>query len=160
MRQNKTSSKAEARSTYIYYEANGTKYEVKPGVDGVTEVDIAMLHQADNDEFNADRRENYHVPVHYDAYRDANGDEASDRNEYLADGGGNPETGMIEAMSRDERDSRFKAICDRLQPQQRELVLQKLAGRSNVDIAAEEGVTETAIRNRLRKIQKKFKNLR
>ncbi|MDR1409308.1 MAG: hypothetical protein LBJ12_03355 [Oscillospiraceae bacterium] len=52
MRQNKTSNKPEARSTYIYYGADGTKYELKPGVDGVTEMDVAMLHESDDEEFN------------------------------------------------------------------------------------------------------------
>jgi len=47
-----------------------------------------------------------------------------------------------------------------LLPQQRDLIQKKLQGRSNVDIAAEEGVTEAAIRNRLAKIQKKFEKLR
>jgi DNA-directed RNA polymerase specialized sigma24 family protein len=158
MRQNKTSSKN--RDTYIYYRADGTKVELKPDEDGVTELDIATLHEMDDEGYNGDRREDYHIPVHYQAYQDGDGDSADDRNDYLADGGGNPETSLIECMSRDERSSLFKAIWDRLQPQQRELVLQKLAGRSNVDIAAEEGVTETAIRNRLKKIQEKFKKLR
>ena len=158
MRQNKTSNKPEARSTYIYYGADGTKYELKPGVDGVTEMHIAMLHQVDDDEFNSHRRENYHVPVHYQAYVD--GDSADDRNDYLADNSGNPEIAFIGTMERAERDSRFKAVWDRLLPQQKELALKKLAGRSNIDIAAEDGVSETAIRNRLKKIQDKLKNFR
>lgn len=160
MRQNKTSSKQEARSTYIYYGANGTKYELKPGVDGVTEMHIAMLHQADDDEFNAQRREDYHVPVHYQAYEDGDGDSADDRNDYLADNSSNPEAAFICAMESAKKDNGFKAVWDRLLPQQKELALKKMAGRSNVDIAAEEGVSETAIRNRLKKIQDKFKNLR
>lgn len=160
MRQNKTSSKQEARSTYIYYGADGTKYELKPGVDGVTEMHIALLHQEDDDEFNSQRREDYHVPVHYQAYEDGDGDSADDRNDYLADNNGNPETTFIGAMEKAEKDSRFKAVWDSLLPQQEELALKKLAGRTNVDIAAEEGVSEAAIRNRLRKIQEKFKNLK
>lgn len=160
MRQNKTSSKQEARSTYIYYGANGTKYELKPGVDGVTEMHIAMLHQADDDEFNAQRREDYHVPVHYQAYEDGDGDSADDRNDYLADNSSSSEAAFICAMESAEKDSRFKAVWDRLLQQQKELALKKMAGRSNVDIAAEEDVSETAIRNRLKKIQDKFKNLR
>lgn len=160
MRQNKTSSRPEARSTYIYYSADGTKYELKPGVDGVTEMDIAMLHQEDDDEFNGRRREDYHVPVHYQAYEDGDGDSADDRNDYLADNRVNPETAFIGDMEKAEKDSRFKAVWDRLLPQQKELALKKLAGRSNVDIAAEEGVSEAAIRNRMKKIQDKFKNLK
>jgi DNA-directed RNA polymerase specialized sigma24 family protein len=158
MRQNKTSSKN--RDTYIYYRADGTKVELKPDEDGVTELDIAILHEMDDDEYNSNRREDYHVPVHYQAYQDGDGDSADDRNEYLADGDGNPETALIEAMNRAERNSCFKAVWDSLLPQQRELAIKKLAGRSNTDIADEESVSEAAIRSRLKKIQERFKKLR
>lgn len=158
MRQNKTSSKN--RTTYTYFSADGTKVRINPGENGVTETLIAMLHQEDDDEFNSQRREDYHAPVHYQAYEDGDGDSAEDRNDYLADNSGNPETALIGAMAKAEKDTRFKAVWDRLLPQQKELALKKMTGRSNVDIAAEEGVSETAIRNRLKKIQDKFKNLR
>jgi DNA-directed RNA polymerase specialized sigma24 family protein len=158
MRQNKTSSKN--RDTYIYYRADGTNVELKPDEDGVTELDIAILHEMDDNEFNGDRREDYHVPVHYQAYQDGDGDSADDRNDYLSDGGANPETALISDMERAEWDGRFKAVWDNLLPQQRELAIKKLAGRSNTDIAAEENVSEAAIRNRLKKIQERFKNLR
>ena len=160
MRQNKTSKKFEARSTYIYYGADGTKYEIQPGLDGVTEMHIAMLHQEDDDEFNGQRREDYHIPVHYQAYEDGEGDSANDRNDYLADISSNPEAALIGAMERAESDSWFNTVWDRLLPRQKELVLKKLTGRTNVDIADEEGVSEAAVRNRLRKIQDKFKNIK
>ena len=38
-----------------------------------------------------------------------------------------------------------------------ELVMKKLRGMSNTDIAAAEGVTEAAVRNRLKKVQERFK---
>jgi DNA-directed RNA polymerase specialized sigma24 family protein len=159
MRQNKTSKKN--RDTYIFYDADGNKVmELKPGEDGVTEILISTLHGMDDDEYNDQRREDYHVPVHYQAYQDGDGDSAEDRNDYLADDKENPETALFEEMECAEWDSRFKAIWDRLQPQQRELAQKKLAGMTNTDIAAEEGVSEAAIRNRLKKIQEKFKNLR
>ena len=160
MRQNKTSNKAGARSTYIYYGADGTKYKLKPGVDGVTEMHIAMLHQEDDDDFNGQRREDYHIPVHYQAYEDCEGDSANDRNDYLADISSNPEAALIGAMERAESDGWFNTVWDRLLPRQKELVLKKLTGRTNVDIADEEGVSEAAVRNRLRKIQDKFNNLK
>lgn len=62
MRLQKTSKKN--RTTYIYYGADGKKLmELKPGENGVTEADIAMLHEQDDMEFNAERREAYHAPV-------------------------------------------------------------------------------------------------
>lgn len=48
-------------------------------------------------------------------------------------------------------------LWDALLPQQRELVMKKLRGMSNTDIAAAEGVTEAAVRNRLKKVQERFK---
>jgi len=94
------------------------------------------------------------------AYEDGEGDSADDRNDSLADVSSNPEAALNGAMERAESDSWFNAVWDRLLPQQKELVLKKLTGRTNVDIADEEGVSEAAVRNRLRKIQDKFKNLK
>ena len=119
-----------------------------------------MLHQEDDDEFNGQRREDYRIPVHYQAYEDGEGDSANDRNDYLADISSNPEAALIGAMERAESDSWFNTVWDRLLPRQKELVLKKLTGRTNVDIADEEGVSEAAVRNRLRKIQDKFNNLK
>lgn len=158
MRKIKTSKKN--RTTYSYYSVNGTKITLRPGENGVTEALIAMLHESDDAEFNAQRREDYHVPVHYHAYTDGDGDDAEDRNDYLADTRINPEESFIEVLTKSEHSAAFKEIWDGLQPQQRSLAIKKLQGRTNVEIAAEEGVTEAAIRNRLAKIQNKFKNLR
>lgn len=158
MRQFKTSKKN--RTNYTYYYADGTKFMLTPGENGITEADIAMLHESDDTEFNAQRRENYHAPVHYQAYTDGDSNNADDRNDYLADTSADPEKSLIEVLIRAEHSTAFKKIWDELLPQQRDLIQKKLQGRSNVDIAAEEGVTEAAIRNRLAKIQKKFEKLR
>lgn len=158
MRRNKTSKKN--RTNYTYYYADGTKFTLTPGENGVTEALIAMLHQEDDTEFNAQRREDYHVPVHYQVYTDGDGDNADDRNDYLADTSADPEESFIEVLTRAERSTAFREIWDALQPQQRSLAIKKLQGRTNVDIATEENSTEAAIRSRLTKIKKKFKNLR
>ena len=159
MRQQKTSKKN--RDTYIYYGADGKKVvELVPGENGVTEALITLLHEADDEEFNTNRREDYLAPIHYQAYKDSEGDEVEDRNGYLTDDSFNPEKAFIEGITRTERSAAFKEIWDELLPQQRDLIQKKAKGRTNVDIAAEEGVSEAAIRNRLKKIQDKFKNLR
>lgn len=159
MRQQKTSKKN--RSTYIYYDAYGNKVmELSPGESGITEALINLLHQEDDAEFNAQRRENYHAPIHYQAYQDNDGEEAEDRNEYLADDSFNPEKAFLDWLTRAERNAAFKEIWDKLLPQQRDIIKKKAKGLSNVEIAAEEGVSEAAIRNRLAKIQARFKNLR
>lgn len=159
MRQNKTSKKN--RDTYIYYGADGKKVvELVPGEDGITEALIAMLHETDDEEFNSNRRQDYLAPIHYQAYRDGEGRDAEDRNDYLADDRFNPEEEFIDRITRAERSATFKEIWDRLLPQQRDLIQKKAKGHPNVDIAAQEGVSEAAIRNRLKKIQDRFKNLR
>lgn len=158
MRQQKTSKKN--RTSYIYYSADGTTVTINPGKDGVTEADVTMLHEVDDEEFNTNRREDYLAPIHYQAYKDSEGDEVEDRNGYLTDDSFNPEKAFIEGITRTERSAAFKEIWDELLPQQRDLIQKKAKGRTNVDIAAEEGVSEAAIRNRLKKIQDKFKNLR
>lgn len=75
-----------ARTTYKVYDAyDRVVAEFIPGQDGVTEVLIQQLHAADDDEFDANRREAYHIPVHYMAYTSGDAEEAEDRNSYLAD---------------------------------------------------------------------------
>lgn len=159
MRQYKTSRKN--RATYIYYSADGKKImELKPGENGVTEADIAMLHEQDDQDFNAQRREDYHVPVRYDGYTTADDQEGADRNPYLSDTEASPELLLLEALDAVERRNAIRVLWDALQPQQRELVRKKLHGMSNTDIASVEGVTEAAVRNRLKKIQERFKILK
>ena len=54
------------RATYRYYGIEGKlRCELVPGQDGVTEVLIRQLHAVDDDEFDASRREAYHIPVHF-----------------------------------------------------------------------------------------------
>ena len=159
MRQQKTSQKN--RATYIYYSADGRKLmEIKPGERGVTEADISMLHQQDDMEFNAQRREDYRVPVHYDAIFNADGKTAEDSNPLLADSSTDPEAVFLDSQLRQDHAAAFKRIWNTLQPQQRDLIMKKARGISNVDIAVAEGVSEAAIRNRLKKIQDRFKSLR
>ena len=158
MRQQKTSKKN--RTSYTYYDADGTKYQIKPGEDGVTEVDIAMLHQMDDDEFNAERRENYHVPTYLEAAQYSDGTDIADHNKRLSDESANPEAVFFDAAAHAESNAAINAIWNELLPQQRDLIVKKLLKRSNVDIAAEEGVSEAAIRKRLKKIQDKFKKFR
>jgi len=155
MRLQKTSKKN--RTTYIYYGADGKKLmELKPGENGVTEADIAMLHEQDDVELNAQRREVYHAPVYYDKYcRDA-----SDRNPYLCDTAEGPEELVVKAIEAEERAKAIEILWAALLPQQRELVLKKLKGMTNTEIAANDGVSEAAVRNRLHKIQERFNRVK
>ena len=158
----KTSQKK--RTNYIYYTAEGTKIVITPGEDGVTEADIELLHTMDDEEVDEQRRYDYRVTTHLDAYHDGEEEAANDRNKYLADDTGNPEHLIVEA----ENEAEHKDMLDKLRkamecllPQQKDLFKKVyLERRSNTDIAAEEGVTEAAIRNRLKKLHERLrKNL-
>jgi len=157
----KTSQKK--RINYIYYTSEGSKIVISPGENGVTEADIQLLHEMDDAEVDEQRRYNYRVTVHLDAYHDGEGDEASDRNKYLADESVNSERLLIqaedEAKHQDMLDKLRKAM-DCLMPQQKELFKKVyLEKRTNTEIAAEEGVTEAAIRGRLKKLQERLRKL-
>lgn len=152
MRKFKTAEKN--RTNYVYYTAEGKKIVLT--LDDVDSDWIAFLHGEDDESVDADRREDYHVPVHYDAYSDGEGDDAADRNAYMEDDASDPFESLIQSMDAAEHEDklkRLKAAIQTLQPQQIALI-QKVfyENRTNVDIAAEEGVTEAAIRNRLKKI--------
>jgi RNA polymerase sigma factor (sigma-70 family) len=155
----KTSKKK--RTSYIYYDANGRKViELVPGQDGITETDIELLHSMDDEEVDEQRRYDYRIAEHLDAYHDGEGEEAGDRNKRLADNRTNPEAVLIakeEEIEHEERLSRLREAMETLEPQQRILFEKKyISKRSNTDIAAEEGVSEAAIRNRLKKIHQKL----
>ncbi len=152
MRKFKTSEKN--RTNYIYFTAEGKKIVLTP--EDVDSDWIALLHNEDDVCIDADRREDYRVPVHYDAYSDGDGDEAEDRNPYMKDDASDPFVNLLRSIDEAEHEDKLqklKAAIQTLQPQQISLI-QKVfyENRTNVDIAAEEGVTEAAIRNRLKKI--------
>jgi RNA polymerase sigma factor (sigma-70 family) len=158
----KTSQKK--RTNYIYYTAEGAKIVITPGEDGVTEAYIQLLHEMDDVEVDEQRRYNYRITAHLDAYHDGEEEAANDRNKYLADDTANPEQLIIqaedEAEHQDMLDKLTKAM-ECLLPQQKDLFKKVYLERlSNTDIAAEEGVTEAAIRNRLKKLYERLrKNL-
>lgn len=157
----KTSQKK--RTNYIYYTAEGTKIVITPGENGVTEADIELLHIMDDDEVDEQRRYDYRVKTHLDAYYDGEEEAANDRNKYLADDTANPEQLIIQAEYEDDYqdmlDKLTKAM-ESLLPQQKELFKKVyLEKRSNTDIAAEEGVTEAAIRGRLKKLHERLRKI-
>ena len=115
MRQYKTSKKN--RATYTYYSADGKKLmELIPGENGVTEADIAMLHEQDDLEYNAQRREDYHAPVHYDSYTVSDGQDGTDRNPYLTDTDSSPEDLILGALDASERKAAIRMLWDALLP--------------------------------------------
>ena len=159
MRKFKTPEKN--RPSYTYYPAGGMKIEINPGENGVTNALINMLHDWDDQEVDAERRENYHAPVHLESYQQASDEDATDRNPYLIDTEPNPMEILIQSIDANEHEERLaklRSAIETLQPQQKALI-QKVfyEGRTCVDIAAEECVSEAAIRNRLKKIFNKLR---
>lgn len=148
------------RVNYVYYTADGKKIVITPGENGVTEEMITLLHTYDDEEVDAERREDYHVPVRFEGYSDDEGSELESRNSYLADSSADPLEKLMEAIKEEELETKIgnlKTALSILTEKQRETIDKKFfKGMTNTAIALEEGVSETAIRNRLTKI---YKNL-
>ena len=148
------------RARYRYYDIEGKlRCELIPGQDGVSEILIQQLHAADDEEYDANRREAYHIPVHYMAYTSGDAEEAEDRNSYLADESADPSTIFEKAISRAEFKREFHERWKHLTKEQQRLVIRKANGETNVAIAAEQGVSEAAIRKQLKRIQKHFMDI-
>ena len=154
MRKFKTAE--ENRTNYIYYTADGMEMNLQPGREGVDETWITILHDMDDDEFDAGRRENYHIPVRYMGYKDGEGEDAYDRNTYLGDEDADPLEQILAAVKGQEhceKLERLKAGLAELTDLQKSTVYKKFwLKKTNVQIAAEEGVSEAAVRKRLKKI--------
>lgn len=143
------------RTSYIYYSADGEKITITPD-EGVTETHIELLHSLDDSEVNQQRRHSHMVSVHLDNYSDD-----SDHNPYLSDDYLNPEVLLIEHESELEHQESLVKLGEALEdllPQQKELLIKVYQdGRTCSEIAREEGVSEAAIRNRLKKVHEKIK---
>lgn len=147
------------RTTYRYYSVDGTNIEIVPGESGVSEIDIEILHSLDDEEVNENRRYEYRVTTHLDAYDDG-GSFIEDSNKYMRDNDSNPILLLVEKEDKLEHENRLDKLkhgIKSLLPNQQELFKKKFVeNRTNTDIALEENVTEAAIRNRLKKIKNKL----
>lgn len=150
----KTSQKN--RTNYIYYQLEGQAITIKPNENEATTAIIATLHSYDDEEVNANRRENYHVPVHMNAYYDEKEENAADRNPYLVDTASDPLEIIIKSIEEteyEEQIDRLKAAIETLKPQHKEIIKKFFfEERSKVSIAAEKGVSEATIRKHLKNI--------
>ncbi|MCM3761061.1 sigma-70 family RNA polymerase sigma factor [Alkalihalobacillus oceani] len=151
------------RTEYIYYFANGDRTTITPGKCGVTEIDIQLNHSLNDEEVKAWNRNIYKLDGHLEDFTDGDSTGASDYNKRLADHDANPLNQIIAAENAQEKQAMISKLTkakSQLLPQQRDLLKQVWEeNRTNTDIAAEEGVTEAAIRNRLNKIYKKLRRL-
>ena len=113
MRKFKTSE--DNRTNHIYYTAEGKKLVIKPGMVGnngkaITEEMITILHKMDDEQVDADRREEYHCPVHYQAYSDGEGEDADDRNPYLCDTAADPLEQMLASINEQEHSEKLDRL--------------------------------------------------
>jgi len=149
------------RETYTYFDCFGRKHVVRPGENGVTEDLIAILHEMDDKEHDMNRREDRRVPYRLSIGDDDNYDVTMKR--WLKDESSNPEVVFDDAESEAELEGLivrlFQARGILLKEQQELLIMVFEDERSNVDIAREGDVTETAIRGRLSRIYSRLKDL-
>lgn len=136
-----------SRTTYIYYSEDGSRTVLRPGEDGVTEADIALLHKMDDDEFDNDRRE-------------SSAERFSPFEDWLVE---NESTEapvpMEDTVLRDLNVQKLDRAIETLHAAQKKLLFQVyFRGMKVTEIAREEGVDESSVRERLKWIYKKLKN--
>lgn len=125
---------------YFYCDGQSISIEVE---DGLGEIII----QLEKDEYNGNRRETRR----HESYSDDN-----DKQDILVD----PAVDIEADIIRSADNNRLYQAIQALQPQQQELVQQVyFENRKIKDIAQAQGVTEGAVRDRLRKIHIRLKKL-
>ena len=154
----KTSQKK--REDYIYYTAEGTRIVISPLEDGVTAALIETLHNFDDADVDEQRRYDYRITAHLDSYHGGEGEEASDRNKYLADDSYNPEHILVEKemeSGHQELLERLAEAMESLTEKEKKLFQDKFVeNKTNVFIAKEMGISETMVRKNLKKMYEKL----
>ena len=156
----KFKTKKSKRTNYIYYQAEGPQIILTPGKDGVTEADITMLHEMDDEDYDKERRNDYRTTYISSYFPGEDDVDKEDRNKFLIDH--DSDINKIIEKKCEEKNHQMnlnilKKAMQSLLPQQKELVYKKyFKGQSNTYIAKKEGITETAVRNRLKKIYQKI----
>lgn len=102
MKKYKTSKKN--RQSYRYYFTDGTMSEVNLAPN-ISKQDIEMLHQLDDKEIIDNRREDYHVPVHYESTSQFN----DEKNPMLID-----EHSPLELLVQEESEAEHQEILQEL----------------------------------------------
>jgi RNA polymerase sigma factor (sigma-70 family) len=201
MKSRKTHRDDRGTYKYVHYHtvSNG-RYrkevvELKPGVDGVTELDIRMLHQADDrevyhnsknlrpertkkekekikeweEQYRKDfKNEHGYLPHPDDVLAEIN--ERFPRNYHLSlnafddecEEGKNPIQALIatEPASEDPRVERLREVVERLTPYHQQLYQMLVTDQmTQVEVAAELGVSKQAINKTWKNIQDKIKKL-
>lgn len=145
----KTSQKK--RDKYIYEFSNGERTIIYPGENGVTEIDIQLNHSLDDEEVRAWNRDVYKTN-HY--IEDSESVVDPDCNSILKDAHSDP----LRILLKDEVEMEIDNLKELLNQQvenltdKQQVVVKKsfFEGKTNVEIAKEENVSEAAIRKRLK----------
>lgn len=145
----KTSQKK--RNKYIYEFFNGERTIIYPGKNCVTEIDIQLYHSFDDEEVRAWNRDIYKTN-HY--IEDFESIVEPDCNSILQDAHSDP----LKILLKDEGEVEMEYLKELLNKQianltdKQQVVIKKsfFEGKTNVEIAKEENVSEAAIRKRLK----------
>ncbi len=149
----KTSKKDQ--NQYIFYFADGSKNVLQPGVGGLTESEIALLHQMDRDEYNNDYKAIRHQ-VSFDAYID----DDWDKNGIFIDRQVDIEGDFISMLDESDKLQNLMQAMDQLLPQQRELLRKVFWEKHSLTaLAKSEGVSLPTIHERIKRAKNKLKNI-
>ncbi len=171
---------ADNRTDYKYYPENGSPITIttamleEAGCENPEEI-IVLIYSMDDEDVDANRREQYHAGVHFndgDDWHQRQQNSAVDKiasklprisdscyegREYMA----NPLDQILNAIEEQEHSEllgRVESALSSLTDLQKATIYKKFYQKmTNVAIAAEEGVSEAAIRNRLKKIYSNLK---
>ena len=143
---------------YTFFFDSGERVTLVAGKDGVTQEWIHALKLEHRNEYNMLRRgvkaSSETRVFSLDQYMDEVGDEGLS----LMDKSSDVEANYIAGVETFERRERIRAALDNLTPEQRDLLIRvRVRGITITSNAKEAGVTEGAIRDRLRKIEKKIR---
>ena len=168
------------RSTYIYYDAEGNIVaELVPGADGVTELDIKMLHQADDREVynnlkNSKPKLSDDEKQGIKEWEQRTGHEWTEKNYNLSfdavaeDGEGNDKSKLWyqvfnikqETEEVDPEVERMREVIMQLTPAQQDLYrLVYLEEKPQVEVAAMLGIKKQALYSKLKKIHRRIEKL-
>lgn len=148
------------QDTYTYMWVDGSTTTIVAGQDGVTKEFIELLHEMDREGINAERREKRKAPKYIE---DVFGEDSnSDKNNLLRDSRYDPAEmlhAMVDAGEHERQLVKLHEAMKALSEKQRETIKKLFfEGKSLVEIAVEDGVSETAVRQRRDAAIKNLKN--
>lgn len=150
-------TKKSNRGTYRYYFVTGDMNEIEVSSE-IKDSDIALLHKFDDEEVNMEHKNSYHGLCYLEDFLDD--DKGLENHPVLVDNR-HPLEEILEGENQELRGQLFGVLhqeLEKLTPNQRKTVDKIFyEGLNHSELAREEGVSETAIRHRLRKIYSRLR---